>query len=99
MDRGLGFLDDERQGGTLHLLLAHHRAEGHPDRPQILQHLSYFPPAQPVPSTQQRDHGCEARSELPPRHSDRQVRAGSLPTCQAAARRHLVFGHPHGQRE
>ena len=69
LDRGPGFLDDGRQGGTLRLLLAHHRAQRHPHRPQVLQQLPHFPPAQPIPATQERDHGGQPRPERPPRHA------------------------------
>src|SRR5262249_9301348 len=53
-DRSPGFLDDGRQGGTLGLLLAHHRPEGHPDRPQVVQQLPHFPSTQSIAATQQR---------------------------------------------
>src|SRR5256884_90423 len=36
-DRRPGFLYNGRQGGALGLFLAHHRAQRHPDRPQVLQ--------------------------------------------------------------
>ncbi len=36
LDCCLGLLHDGCEGGTLRLLLAHHRPQGHPDRPQVL---------------------------------------------------------------
>jgi hypothetical protein len=69
LDRGPGLLDHGCQGGALHLLLAYHRAQGQPDRPQMLQQLPHFPPAQPIAATQESYHRGQPGTERPPQRA------------------------------
>ena len=72
-------------------------AQRQPDRPQILQQLPHFPPAQAIAATQQSDHGGQACTKRPPRYASRQIRSGARKRSGPPAAATAV-GLPHEPR-